>query len=174
MKNTRSGFTLIELLVVVLIIGILSAVALPQYTKAVNKSRAATVEPVLENILEAGQGAVLAGNIDQYGSADLDSLDVTVPKQEIKMGSCTGSSTGDNWGFKHISSPSSSGVTDVATVWFTCGSSPLFFILTNNGTYCAEYSNQTSNCSQYGFSKKTTLSAYSDFGGALTGDIYTR
>lgn len=51
--RAHKGFTLIELLVVVLIIGILSAVALPQYQKAVEKSRTAEAMIMLSNLHKA-------------------------------------------------------------------------------------------------------------------------
>ncbi len=73
MKN-KQAFTLIELLVVVLIIGILAAVALPQYQVAVLKSRLSTTMSGVQAIVQAAELYYLANG--QYPSDDVRELDI--------------------------------------------------------------------------------------------------
>ena len=77
--NNSKAFTLIELLVVVLIIGILAAVALPQYRWAVEKSRAAEAMVLTKAIADANRIYFMATG--EYG--DYPDLAIDIPGESI-------------------------------------------------------------------------------------------
>jgi len=70
------GFTLIELLVVVLIIGILAAVAMPQYQKAVEKSKATQAFAMIRTVVSAQEAYFMANG--KYATS-FDQLDINIP-----------------------------------------------------------------------------------------------
>ena len=76
MKDTR-GFTLLELLMVVVIVGILAAVALPQYLNTAERSRAAEAYGILGAIRAAELRFRSQDTAGNYGA--LAALDVTMP-----------------------------------------------------------------------------------------------
>jgi prepilin-type N-terminal cleavage/methylation domain-containing protein len=82
MNIGKKGFTLIELLVVVLIIGILAAIALPQYQFAVAKAKLAEQFTILKAVNDATEIYYLThGKYPDIN--DWDALDITLPRTSI-------------------------------------------------------------------------------------------
>ena len=89
-KTFNKGFTLIEMLVVVLIIGILAAIALPQYQHTVDKARYAALMDITRAIADANERFYLVN--DRY-STNFNQLDV-----DISANSVSGSIVSFDWG----------------------------------------------------------------------------
>lgn len=94
----KKGFTLIELMVVVLIIGILSAIALPQYERSIKRSRTAEALVVLKSISNAQQMYLTTF---KKCADDMSKLDVNIPADSLSADSGDG-----KW---HFSVPAQAG-----------------------------------------------------------------
>lgn len=117
----KQGFTLIELLVVVLIIGVLAAIALPQYEVAVNKTRMAQMMIQVRAIKDTAEMYFLAnGNYED----SLDGLDPVWPGdcQVLPYGKlqCPGF-------FVDLQSGEESGMVDIIGICKTCTGGSLFY-----------------------------------------------
>ena len=72
----NKGFTLIEILVVVLIIGVLAAIAVPQYQLAVDKAAFASYQSTAASLRDAYHEYILVHN---EGTKDFSKLSFTLP-----------------------------------------------------------------------------------------------
>lgn len=104
LRNKR-GFTLIELLVVVLIIGLLAAVALPQYNRAVKKAQGREVLLAIDAINKGVRSYYLTNSTYEGLAYKPDILDVQIPTLKYFKYVNPGVSGGSSYEFKGFFKP---------------------------------------------------------------------
>ena len=83
----NKAFTLIEILVAVLIIGILAAIAVPQYKKAVMRSKAAQMQTLLNEVVKASDQYYLQNG--EYPTK-IEDLDIGIDLPSLNYRPCLG------------------------------------------------------------------------------------
>jgi len=99
-KNNKNGFTLIELIMVMIILGILSAVAIPRYLETIEKSEIAAEDAVVDKLVSAlenfAQHKMLTEGRRYWPENPFESL-VTLPQTYTTDG--TNADTDNEWTF---------------------------------------------------------------------------
>src|SRR5262249_8965126 len=95
MKNLRgqSGFSLIELLVVIVIVGILAAIAIPQFARQRSRAFEATLKADLRNAAVAEEAYYAQNQVYKTGPLSASTLPGYNKTQEISMTAVTGTNT---------------------------------------------------------------------------------
>ena len=160
-KQAKTGFTLIELLVVVLIIGILASVALPQYQKAVWKSRASEAWTTLQAL----QKALDIKNMEE------DTQNRSYPFENLSVNfiNKNGTSATGDWSEGNIFFYTV-GLTGhpVAVIWDPDG----VLSIVNGKRYCASWQDDNL-CKKIGFTKRATDCLDSTGGSNMDSVCYT-
>lgn len=161
-KGQLSGFALIELLVVVLIIGILASVALPQYERAVEKSRAAEAWTIMKSISDAVKVRNLAAST-QDQNYPFEELDVSFTDENGNP------ATGTSFNTKHFRYFSQKGYAAACR-----RSSNYHYCLTlyQGKRYCF-INGAVPWCSYMGFNKNGGVNCVSYVNGEIVGTVDT-
>jgi type IV pilus assembly protein PilA len=104
MKKGNEGFTLIELLVVVAIIGILAAIAIPQYATYKQQAADSKAKSDLHNMATAME-AYYGSNANSYAGADTNILKTYGYRQSTAVSVSTGGPNPDATQYGLTASP---------------------------------------------------------------------
>lgn len=149
----KKGFTLIELLAVVLVLGILTSIALPQYQRSIERARAAEAPSILRSLFDSRERVAVERGYHSYNAMPVKfgftKLDIAIKGQLSNGTASTGTLVTKDFEYKLL------GPTNQATMV----SGKLLrgkytgLILTYNGSEfgCTPPAGQANACSVLGY-----------------------